>query len=56
MNDRWIDRILLGAILAGQVAMFTNLSGQLTDVRERLARVETHLEYIVPRPAEPKEN
>ena len=36
--------------------MYINLSGQLTDVRERLARVETRLEYALPRPADPAAN
>ena len=48
MNNGRLDRALLVAILAAM----GGLNWQMFNMNERLARVETHLQYVVPRPAE----
>lgn len=67
MNNGRLDRALLLAILVALGGMywqrfstnerfsddFARLSGDIAQVSERLARVETHLEYIVPRLVDP---
>ena len=49
MNNGWLDRALLMAILAA----IGGLYWQMFIMNERLTRVETHLQYMVPRPADP---
>ena len=56
MKNGFLDRTLLIAILAALGGLYW----QISDVRERLARVEvrlesveTRLEYALPRPADP---
>ena len=49
MKNGLLDRALLLAILAALGGLYW----QMLSMNERLARVETHLEYIVPRPAGP---
>ena len=49
MNNGWLDRTLLLAILAA----IGGLYWQMFIMNERLARVETHLQYMDPRPADP---
>ena len=40
--------------LSGDIGdLSERLSSDIADLSERLVRVETHLEYIVPRPADP---
>ena len=59
MKNGVLDRALLMAILAalgGVYWQLFSLAGDIADVRERLARVETHLEYALPRPADPIAN
>ncbi len=60
MSNGRLDRALQLAILAALGGLYwqlfsmnERLSGDIADVSERLARVETHLEYIVPRLADP---
>ncbi|MYF71203.1 MAG: hypothetical protein F4053_06360 [Proteobacteria bacterium] len=60
MNNGRLDRALLLAILAAMgglywqmISMNARLSSDIAAVSERLGRVGTHLEYIVPRPADP---
>ena len=48
MKNGRLDRALLLAILAAMGGLYWQVFG----MNERLARVETHLQYIVPRPAE----
>lgn len=48
MNKGRLDRALLVAILAAMGGLYW----QMFSMNERLARVETHLQYVVPRPAE----
>ena len=60
MNNGWLDRALLMAILAAigglywqMFSMNERLTAEIADVSERLARVETHLQYVVPSPTDP---
>ena len=60
MNNGWLDRALLMAILAAigglywqMFSMNERLTAGIADVSERLARVETHLQYVVPNPTDP---
>lgn len=60
MNNGRLDRALLLAILAAMGGLYwqmfsmnARLSSDIAALSERLGRVETHLEYIVPRPADP---
>ena len=67
MNNGWLDRALLMAILAAigglywqMFSMNERLTAEIAEVRaevaavsERLARVETHLQYVVPSPTDP---
>lgn len=60
MNNGRLDRVLLFAILVAvgglhwQVfSMSQRLSGEVADIGERLAGVETHLVYIAPGAAGP---
>lgn len=56
MKNGILDRALLMAILAALGGVYWQLfsvAGDIADVRERLASVETHLEYALPRPAGP---
>ena len=67
MNNGRLDRALLLAILAALGGLYwqlfsmnerfsddiAGLSGDIAEVSERLARVETHLEYMVPRLVDP---
>ncbi|MCZ0951405.1 MAG: hypothetical protein OXQ89_20245 [Rhodospirillaceae bacterium] len=48
MNNGRFDRALLLAILAALGGLYW----QVFSMNERLARVETHLEHIVPRPSD----
>lgn len=48
MNNGRLDRALLVAILAAMGGLYW----QMFNMNERLARVETHLQYIVPHSAE----
>lgn len=48
MKNGRLDRALLLAILAAMGGLYW----QVFNMNERLARVETHLQYIAPRPAE----
>lgn len=48
------DIAALDGKLSGEIAALDRtLSGDIAELSERLARVETHLEYIVPRLADP---
>ena len=60
MKNGRLDRSLLLAILAAlgglywqMFSMNEQLSGGIAELSERLARVETHLVYLVPRLADP---
>ncbi len=60
MNNGRLDRALQLAILAAlggpywqMFCMNERLSGDIAELSERLGRVETHLEYLVVRPADP---
>ncbi len=56
MKNGVLDRALLMAILAALGGVYWQLfsvAGDIADVRERLARVETQLEYALPPPADP---
>lgn len=56
MKNGVLDRALLMAILAALGGVYWQLfsvAGDIADVRERLASVETRLEYALPLPADP---
>lgn len=56
MKNGVLDRALLMAILAALGGVYWQLfsvAGDIADVRERLARVETRLEYALAPPADP---
>ena len=56
MRKGVLDRALLMAILAALGGLYWQLfsvSGHIADVRERLASVETQLEYAVSRTSDP---
>ena len=60
MSNGRFDRALQLAILAAlgglywqMFSMNERLSGEIAQFSERMARIETHLVYIVPRPAGP---
>lgn len=56
MKSGVLDRALLMAILAALGGVYWQLfgvAGDIANVRERLARVETRLEYALPRSQDP---
>lgn len=56
MKNGVLDRALLMTILAAVGGLYWQLfsvAGDIADVRERLASVETRLEYTLLRPADP---
>ncbi|MDE0002473.1 MAG: hypothetical protein OXQ29_07245 [Rhodospirillaceae bacterium] len=60
MNNGRLDRVLLLTILAAMGGLYwqmfsmnARLSSDIAALSERLGSVETHLEYIVPRPTDP---
>jgi len=56
MSENHVDRVVLVAILAALGGFYWHFVSFSGDVRERLARVETHLTYLAETPGKSEED